>query len=88
MRKCWLTGFSPFPTMLSRGFFLEVVKPQGCVRKGCLQILSIVTALKIIIYQPFLSNNYGSVHVKINTVCKKELNMKKLSKLGNNKYCH
>ena len=31
--KCWLPAFSPFPTMFSKGFFLKVVKSQGCVEK-------------------------------------------------------
>ena len=30
-RKCWLSAFSPFPTMFSKGFFPRVVKSRDCV---------------------------------------------------------
>ena len=30
-RKCWLPAFSPFPTMLSKDFFLKVIKSRNCV---------------------------------------------------------
>ena len=33
-RKCWLPAFSPFPTMISKGFFLKVVKSWDCVVKS------------------------------------------------------
>ena len=33
-RKCWLTAFSPFPTMFSKGLSLRVVKSRDCVRKS------------------------------------------------------
>ena len=33
-RKCWLSAFSPFPTMFSKGFFLRVVKSRDCVVKS------------------------------------------------------
>ena len=32
-RKCWLPGFSPFPTMLSKAFSPRVVKSRDCVVK-------------------------------------------------------
>ena len=33
-RKCWLTAFSPFPTMYSKGFFHRVIKSCDCVFKN------------------------------------------------------
>ena len=33
-RKCWLPAFSSFPTMFSKGFFLQCVKSRHCVGKG------------------------------------------------------
>ena len=32
-RKCWLPTFSPFPTMLSTGFFFRVIKSRDFVVK-------------------------------------------------------
>ena len=32
-RKSWLPAFSPFPTLLSKGFFLRVVRSRDCVVK-------------------------------------------------------
>ena len=32
-RKCWLPTLSPFPTMLSKGYFLGVVKSRDCMAK-------------------------------------------------------
>ena len=29
-RKLWLPAFSPCPTMISKGFFLRVIKNQDC----------------------------------------------------------
>ena len=34
LRKCWLPAFSPFPMMLSKGFFLRVVISWECVVKS------------------------------------------------------
>ena len=33
-RNCWLPPFSPFPTVLSKGFLVSVVKSQNCVVKS------------------------------------------------------
>ena len=33
-RKLWLPEFSPFPTVLSKGFFLKVVKSRDCMVMG------------------------------------------------------
>ena len=33
-RKCWLSAFSPFSTMFSKGFLLRVVKSRDCVVKS------------------------------------------------------
>ena len=30
----WLPGFSPFPKIFSKGFYLRVVKSRDCVVKG------------------------------------------------------
>ena len=32
-RKCWLSPFSPFPTMFSKSLFLRVAKSGDCVLK-------------------------------------------------------
>ena len=36
-RKCWLPAFSPFPTILSKAFFLRVVKMSGFCGKELIQ---------------------------------------------------
>ena len=33
-RKCWLPAYSPFPTMLSKGFILNGIKSCHCLVKG------------------------------------------------------
>ena len=33
-RKCWLPGVSPFPTKVSKSFFLRVTKSRDCVVKS------------------------------------------------------
>ena len=33
-RKCWLSAFSPFPTMFSKRRFLRGVKSPDCVVKS------------------------------------------------------
>ena len=38
-RKCWLSAFSPFPTMISKGFFPRVFNSQDCVVNGSLPTL-------------------------------------------------
>ena len=38
-RKCRLPAFSPFPTMFSKGYFLEVVKSRDCVVKSSTDFL-------------------------------------------------
>ena len=40
-RKCWLPAFSPFPTMVSKGFFPSVVKGRDCVVKSLFNLPSI-----------------------------------------------
>ena len=36
--KCWLAAFSPFPTMLSKGYFLRVVKSRELCGKELIVI--------------------------------------------------
>ena len=36
--KCWLSAFSPVPTMFSKDFFLWVIKSRHCAVKGYLLI--------------------------------------------------
>ena len=33
-RKCWLPAFSPFSTMISKGFFHRIVKSSHCLVDG------------------------------------------------------
>ena len=33
-RKCWLSAFSPFPTMFSKTFFSRGVRSQYCLVQG------------------------------------------------------
>ena len=33
-RKCWLSAFSTFPSMFSKGFFYKVVKKSGLCGRG------------------------------------------------------
>ena len=33
-RKCWVPALSPFPTMVSKGFFKRIVKSRDCVVKS------------------------------------------------------
>ena len=32
-RKCWLVGFSPLPTVVSKEYFLRVIKSRNCAVK-------------------------------------------------------
>ena len=47
-RKCWLTAFSPFPTMFSKSLFLRVIKSQDCV----------VKSEKLLVVSPFHHNDF------------------------------
>ena len=42
-RKCWLPAFSPFLTLFSKGYFLQVVKILDCVVRNEATVLQLST---------------------------------------------